>query len=122
MRKPKPSIDRLPPHSIEAEKAGVLGCQMMLPTTCIAEVQNRLCGDVTAFYDLRHQEIQRAFFELADAMKPVDVISVMENLKAKNLLEQIGGIGYLQALTHPARRTFPTTSTSCANGICCVGR
>lgn len=91
------NLDRLLPHDINME-IGVLGCQLLEPRTCISEVQNRLCGDVTAFYDLRHQEIQKVLFEMADALKPVDLITVHHALKEKDLLEQVGGITYLAEL------------------------
>ncbi len=96
-RKNKTVIDRLPPNEPQMEM-GVLGCQLIDPTVCIPDVQNRLRGDVTAHYDLRHQEIQRVLFAMADTMKPVDLITVMAALKEKNLLEQIGGIAYLSQL------------------------
>ncbi len=95
--KKKISTDRLPPHSNEAEM-GVLGCQLLDPNICIAEVYQKTRGDVSANYDLRHQEIQRTLFEMFAERTPIDLITVQEHLKNRGLLEQIGGIMYLDEL------------------------
>lgn len=46
-------IDRLPPHSPEAETA-VLGCVLLSPNECMAECVLRLKAGGEEFYDLRH--------------------------------------------------------------------
>ena len=52
-----PALDRLPPHSNEAEM-GVLGCALLEPNQCIGECIEKLKDDgKSAFYDLRHQTI-----------------------------------------------------------------
>ena len=52
-----PTLDRLPPHSTEAEM-GVLGCALLEPNQCIGECIEKLKDDgKSAFYDLRHQTI-----------------------------------------------------------------
>jgi len=90
----RPNVDRLPPHSIEAEQ-GVLGCELLAPNECVPEVFQRFKGDPAAFYDLRHQELQRALFAMHDGRQPIDVITLQQKLKDDGLLEQCGGIGYL---------------------------
>ena len=90
--------DRLPPHSIEAEQ-GVLGCALLSPVDCIAQLREKKLNTLW-FYDLRHQHIWTAMLALDDdpAKPAVDVITVQQWLKDRQLLEQIGGIPYLNAL------------------------
>ncbi len=50
-------VDRLPPHSPEAEQ-GVLGCVLLSPNECMGEVHGKIKGHgKEVFYDLRHQTI-----------------------------------------------------------------
>jgi replicative DNA helicase len=91
------SIDRLPPHSIEAEQ-GVLGCVMLSPNDCLGICLEKFKKGVEVFYDLRHQAIFDTLIEMYDGKKPIDLITLQENLKLKNQLEAIGGIPYLSAL------------------------
>ena len=102
-----PAPDRLPPHDTASELA-VIGCQISEPTT-IGETQLRINGDVTAFYDLRNQTIQAAIFELWDAQKQVDLITVQSKLKDNGTLDQIGGIQYL---TDAQNAAFSTANLS----------
>src|SRR6266496_2053560 len=55
-------VDRLPPHSPEAEQA-VLGCILLSPNDCMGECIARLKSS-EVFYDLRHQ----ALFDLMAEM------------------------------------------------------
>jgi replicative DNA helicase len=90
------SLLRLPPHSPEAEQ-GVLGCVLLSPAESLAEAMDKLRG-AEAFYDLRHQTIYIAMVEMADALRPIDVISLQQHLKDRQQLEQIGGVAYLASL------------------------
>ena len=91
-------LDRLPPHDLDMEK-GVIGCQLLSPNDCVGEVIEKLKGiGVEAHYDLRHQRIQAELFEMYDARIPIDVITLQQRLKDKQLLEQVGGIVYLSQL------------------------
>ena len=91
-------LDRLPPHDLDMEK-GVIGCQLISPNDCVGEVIEKLKGaGVEAHYDLRHQTIQAELFEMYDSRIPIDVITLQQRLKDKQLLEQVGGIAYLSQL------------------------
>jgi DnaB-like helicase N terminal domain len=86
------SIDRLPPHDLQMEM-GVLGCALLEPNQCIGECIEMLKDDgKMAFYDLRHQTIYETLAEMFNARLPVDLITVQQNLKDRQLLEQVGGI------------------------------
>jgi replicative DNA helicase len=94
----RPTLDRLPPHALDMEQ-GVLGCQLLSPNECVGEVIEKLKGiGVEAHYDLRHQTIQAELFEMYDARTPIELVTVMQRLKDKQLLEQIGGSAYLAQL------------------------
>ena len=93
-----PTLDRLPPHSTEAEQ-GVLGCALLEPNQCIGECIEKLKDDgKSAFYDLRHQTIYETLSEMFNARTAIDLITVQQNLKDRQLLEQVGGIAYLSQL------------------------
>lgn len=90
-------IDRLPPHSPEAEMC-ILGCCLLEPKGCVPECIAYLQAGKEAFYDLRHQTVYDELVEMSDAGIAIDVITVMQRLKDKNLLDQVGGITFLSAL------------------------
>jgi replicative DNA helicase len=93
-----PTLDRLPPHSTEAEQ-GVLGCALLSPNECLGECIEKLKDDGRlAFYDLRHQTIYETLSEMFNTRKAIDLITVQQNLKDRQLLDQVGGIAYLSQL------------------------
>lgn len=89
-------VDRLPPHSLEAEQ-GVLGCILLDPNSTIGPCVEKLAGK-EAFYDLRHQTIYEMAVELSEKREPVEIITLQQRLKDRGLLDQVGGIAYLNAL------------------------
>lgn len=91
------TVDRLPPHSPEAEK-GVLGCIFLAPHECMGICIEKFKQGPTVFYDLRHQVIYELLAEMYDRKEAIDVITVQQRLKDKHQLESIGGIAYLAAL------------------------
>jgi replicative DNA helicase len=95
---PRPIVDRLPPHSPDAER-GVLGCCLLSPNECVDECITKLSGDgKLAFYDLRHQLIYDCLATLRNENQPIDVIIVQQWLKDRKILEQCGGMAYLAQL------------------------
>ncbi len=92
-----PSIDRLPPNSPQAEQ-GVLGCILLSPNDCMGECLTKLKGGSEVFYDLRHQTIFDMIAEMYDKREAVDIITLQQRLKDKQLLEQVGGFAYLAEL------------------------
>jgi len=89
-------LDRLPPHSIEAEQ-GVLGCILISPVECWEPVAIRL-KDVEGFYDLRHQRLFAALAVMVEAGVGIDLVTVQQRLKDDGILEDVGGLAYLSAL------------------------
>jgi replicative DNA helicase len=92
-----PDTDRLPPHSPEAEQ-GVLGCILLSPNDCLGQCLEKLHAGKEAFYDLRHQTIYDALMEMHDKGEAIDIITLQQQIKDKNRLDEIGGIPYLNAL------------------------
>jgi replicative DNA helicase len=99
-------VDRLPPHSPDAEQ-GVLGCVLLSPNDCMGECVEKLKNGEEVFYDLRHQTIFSTLAEMYDQREAIDLITLQQRLKDKQLLEQVGGIAYLSSL--------PDTVPSAAN-------
>jgi len=92
-----PAIDRLPPHSIEAEQ-GVLGCALLSPHDCMGECIEKLKPGRHVFYDLRHQTLFQTLVEMYDAKEAIDSITLAQRLKDRQLLDASGGVAYFSAL------------------------
>src|SRR5262245_50204470 len=76
------NVDRLPPHSIEAEM-GVLSCILISPNECMGECVEKMKGGAETFYDLRHQTIFSTLIEMYEAQVAIDVITLQQKLKDK---------------------------------------
>lgn len=86
---------RVPPQSLEAEKA-VLGACLLNRDAIYSALEQIRPAD---FYRREHQTIFQCMLELNDRRIPVDMVMVMEQLQKKGLLELAGGIDYLATLT-----------------------
>lgn len=89
------AIDRLPPQDIEAEKA-VLG-SMLLEESAISSAIEIIDGD--SFYKDSHKKIFSAILQLFSAYKPVDVLTLCDELKKNGSLDAAGGASYVAGLT-----------------------
>lgn len=98
-----PIEDTLPPHSVKAEMA-VLGCCMMSPKDVIPRCVQKLKFE--AFYDLRNQTLYDIFIEMYDAGLEMDLVTLRQFLKDRGILEEVGGIAYINSLDDDV----PTTS------------
>ncbi|MEJ2746532.1 MAG: replicative DNA helicase [Anaerolineae bacterium] len=88
------TIERLPPHSVEAEEA-VLG-SLLIDPDAIFEVANFLRPD--AFYRAQNRWIFEAILDLSDRREPLDLITLTEELRRREQLEDAGGEGYIIGL------------------------
>ncbi|MBQ9201449.1 MAG: replicative DNA helicase [Bacteroidales bacterium] len=88
-------ISRLQPQARELEEA-VLGA-LMLEKDAFSKVCEILKPE--HFYEQAHQQIYEAIQSLSLRQEPVDILTVQEELKHMNLLEEIGGPVYLIRLT-----------------------
>jgi len=84
-------FDRLPPHSIESEMC--LLASMMLEKEIIGEAVQLV--DREAFYQADHQIIFDVLVKLYELNRPIDSVILFEELVKRQLLEEIGGTGYI---------------------------
>ncbi len=89
-------IDRLPPHSLEAEQS-VLGA-ILIDRETIIEIAEFL--QPQDFYRQAHGTVYKAMLELFERREPVDLVTVAETLERGEDLEQIGGRAYLSQLSN----------------------
>ena len=88
------SAERIPPQNIDAEKS-LLGAIL---------ISEESLPDITMmvkpkdFYDERHQYIYEAMWTLYEHHRPVDLLTVRDQLKKKKLTEKAGGAAYLSEL------------------------
>ena len=90
-------VERLPPHSTEAEQ-GVLGCALLSPNDSLGECIQKLKAGSEVFYDLRHRTIYETMVEMYDQKQPIDLITIQQRLKDRQQLEGVGGLAYLSSL------------------------
>lgn len=90
------NLERVPPQNLEAEMA-VLG-SMLLEEESIPAILEVIDG--TVFYKDIHSKIFSSIIDLYDKRKAVDLITLVEKLKSENALDEVGGAGYLTALTN----------------------
>ena len=96
-RKPAAVPDRLPPHSVEAER-GVLGCCLLDPGMAVGECQERLRGGPETFYDLAHRLLYEQLTRMFGANQHIDIITLTEALRRNGQLEAVGGLAYVSSL------------------------
>jgi replicative DNA helicase len=90
-----PTLDKLPPQNLEAERS-TLGA-MLLDREAIARVIEVLKEE--AFYQESHRRIFHAIIDLYDRNEPVDYITLTDLLSRGGDLEKIGGAAYITGLT-----------------------
>jgi replicative DNA helicase len=87
---------KIPPHNRDAEEA-VLGA-MLIEKDAVTEVIDILNPD--CFYFEQHKKIYNAILQLFNRTEPVDLITVVNELKRTAELEITGGPAYLSRLTN----------------------
>lgn len=94
-------LGKLPPQAIEVEEA-VLGA-LMLDRDSLATVIDSLKEET--FYKLEHQKIFAAIHTLFGKSQPVDILTVIQELKKRNELDLVGGPVYITSLTQRVAST-----------------
>ena len=95
---------RVPPHHLEAERS-VLGA-MLQSAQAVMLAQESLKPD--DFYDPAHREIFDAMMNLSSHARPVDLVTLDEELTRRGSLEGVGGLDYLISLS----QFVPTTANA----------
>ncbi|MGL4607666.1 MAG: replicative DNA helicase [Eubacteriaceae bacterium] len=95
---------KVPPHNIEAEQS-VLGAILMEESN-IARAEELLSPE--DFYRGAHREIYQSMLDLHGEHKPIDIVTLMDTLRNRGVLDKIGGIGYLSELIEmvPINRNY----------------
>jgi replicative DNA helicase len=86
---------RMPPNAGEIEEA-VLGGMLIEREAASVALEILKPDD---FYQKKNQHIFEAIVRLYSRDNPVDILTVENELRDKNLLDEIGGAGYLSLLT-----------------------
>lgn len=94
--------EKLPPQSLEAEQS-LLGC-LLLDKNAIIKVADFIAP--RDFYKKSHREVYGAILYLFEKGEPIDLLSISNRLKEKNILEEIGGASFLTELIN----SVPTAS------------
>lgn len=86
---------RIPPQALDLEEA-VLGA-IMVERDAIIEVLDILKPE--SFYKDAHQKIYKTIIRISMAEKPIDILTVTEELRKEGELEEVGGPAYVTQLT-----------------------
>ena len=87
---------KLQPQAIEIEKA-ILGA-LMIDNESLSDAIDSLQAEY--FYVPKHQKIFEAIVNLFNNTKPVDILTVSEELKKLEYFNDIGGLAYISELTN----------------------
>lgn len=88
-------MGNVPPQATDIEEA-VLGAMMVNPDSVDGAIE---ILNVKSFYDIRHRYIFEAMLELYTERSPIDMLTVVDRLKLKGKLNDVGGPARLAALT-----------------------
>ena len=88
--------DRVPPQNIEAEQS-VIGA-MLIDKNAVGLVTEKLMPE--DFYRQAHQVIFSAILTLHSKNEPVDMITLINELKKMNKLDDVGGVSYVTLLAN----------------------
>ncbi len=92
---PTDSTGKLPPRDVDLEQA-VLGA-IMLESDAYSQVSELLTPE--SFYEPAHQKIYDAIVRLALNQKPIDMLTVTDQLQQDGTLESVGGRVFIAELT-----------------------
>lgn len=87
---------RIPPQDVVAEKS-LLGA-IMLSNDSLPDILMILRPQ--DFYEDRHKTIYQAMIDLYDQHKPVDLLTLTAELRAKKKLKEVGGAAYLTEISN----------------------
>ncbi len=90
------SDPKIPPQNIDAEMS-LIGA-ILIDTDAIVQVADNV--DVSDFYEERHQRIYEAVKKLYERHRPIDILTLSNQLKDDGFLDVVGGATYLSELTN----------------------
>ena len=89
-------VGKIPPQNLDAEKS-LLG-SVLIDEETLADITEHVT--LKDFYDKRHAVVYDAMMRLYEKRKPVDLLTLTDELKRKKELDEIGGSAYLTELTN----------------------
>ncbi|MFZ3010053.1 MAG: replicative DNA helicase [Candidatus Microsaccharimonas sp.] len=89
-------VGKIPPQNIDAEMS-LLGA-VLIDEETLADISEHVTAN--DFYDKRHAIVYAAMMRLYEKNRPVDLLTLTEELKRKNELETVGGSAYITELTN----------------------
>lgn len=92
---PADALGRLQPQAVDFEKAVIGAC--LIEQDAFSTVSDFL--KPASFYDAKHQVIFEAISTLAAENKPIDILTVAEQLQKRNKTEEAGGPAYIAELS-----------------------
>lgn len=98
-RKDSQRTEKLPPHSLESEQ-GCLGCVLCSPDKAAESMMlliQKFPGP-EVFYTLALRTVYEVLLVMHDERAPIDILTLQQRLKDKNLLNACGGLEYLASL------------------------
>jgi replicative DNA helicase len=87
-------LDQSPPRNLEAEKS--LISSILIDNGLLPDVVEMLT--VEDFYSTAHRKIYEAVVALTETDQPVDLVTVINQLKHDGALDAAGGAAYLAAI------------------------
>ena len=87
-------IKRIMPHSVEAERA-VLGA-MLMDRDAILSCSEIITGE--DFYQKQYGVVFDAMVELCNEAKPVDLVTLQDRLRQKNVPEEVSALEYVREI------------------------
>jgi replicative DNA helicase len=87
---------KIPPQNVDAEMS-LLGA-VLIDEETLADISEHVTGK--DFYDKRHAIIYDAMMRLYEKHRPVDLLTLTDELKKKKELDTIGGSAYITELTN----------------------
>ncbi|HDR68188.1 MAG TPA: replicative DNA helicase [Bacteroidaceae bacterium] len=86
---------KIPPQALDLEEA-VLGA-IMIEKDAILSVMDILVPE--SFYKESHQKIYEVAHDLSQQGKPIDILTITEALRKREILDDVGGVSYITQLT-----------------------
>jgi len=89
------SLEKILPNNLEAERS-ILGAVLLDDSASLAVFENLQPQD---FYLESHRRIFEKMIQLTNDSRPIDLVTLKEELQRANELESVGGAAYLAGLT-----------------------
>jgi replicative DNA helicase len=88
-------VARIPPNHPESERS-VLGAMLRSGEAALLAIESLAASD---FYDPANREIFQAMVAISASNRPIDIVTLDDQLSKKGRLDAVGGTGYLIELS-----------------------